>query len=51
MSVNDLFNQDLKVVNLGLKSFHNDLKYPGNNSSSCKLEAKSRWQEEYAQIC
>jgi hypothetical protein len=29
MAVNDLFNQDLKVVNLGLKSFHNDLKSQG----------------------
>jgi hypothetical protein len=26
MSVNDLFNQELKVVNMGLKSFYNDLK-------------------------
>jgi len=26
MSVNDLFNQELKVVNLGLKSFYSDLK-------------------------
>ena len=29
MSVNDLFKQELKVVNLGLKSFHNDLKSQG----------------------
>ncbi|MEL7636596.1 MAG: hypothetical protein AAGU03_02420 [Anaerolineaceae bacterium] len=29
MSVNDLFNQDLKVVNLGLKSFYTDLKTQG----------------------
>lgn len=29
MSVNDLFNQELKVVNLGLKSFHADLKSQG----------------------
>jgi len=26
MAVNDLFKQDLKVVNMGLKSFYNDLK-------------------------
>ena len=26
MSVNDLFKQELKVINLGLKSFQNDLK-------------------------
>lgn len=26
MSVNNLFKQDLKVVNMGLKSFANDLK-------------------------
>lgn len=26
MSVNDLFKQELKVVNLGLKSFYHDLK-------------------------
>ena len=26
MSVNDLFKQELKVLNLGLKSFQNDLK-------------------------
>ena len=26
MSVNDLFKQDLKIVNLGLKSFYTDLK-------------------------
>jgi hypothetical protein len=26
MSVNELFKTDLKVVNLGLKSFYNDLK-------------------------
>jgi len=29
MSVNDLFKQELKVINLGLKSFHNDLKSQG----------------------
>ncbi len=29
MSVNDLFKQELKVVNLGLKSFHTDLKSQG----------------------
>ena len=29
MSVNDLFKQELNVVNLGLKSFHNDLKSQG----------------------
>lgn len=29
MSVNDLFKQDLKVINMGLKSFHNDLKSQG----------------------
>ena len=29
MSVNDLFKQDLKVVNLGLKSFYVDLKTQG----------------------
>ena len=29
MSVNDLFKQDLKVINMGLKSFHNDLKAQG----------------------
>ncbi len=29
MSVNDLFKQDLKVVNLGLKSFYTDLKSQG----------------------
>ena len=26
MSVNNLFTQDLKVINIGLKSFYNDLK-------------------------
>lgn len=26
MSVNELFKKDLKVVNIGLKSFYNDLK-------------------------
>ena len=29
MSVNDLFKQELKVINLGLKSFQNDLKSQG----------------------
>lgn len=29
MTVNDLFKQELKVVNLGLKSFHTDLKSQG----------------------
>lgn len=29
MSVNDLIKQELKVVNLGLKSFHTDLKSQG----------------------
>lgn len=29
MSVNDLFRQELKVINLGLKSFHNDLASQG----------------------
>ena len=29
MSVNDLFKQELKVVNLGLKSFYSDLKTLG----------------------
>lgn len=29
MSVNDLFKQELKVVNLGLKSFHTNLKSQG----------------------
>ena len=29
MSVNDLLKQELKVINLGLKSFHNDLKSQG----------------------
>ena len=26
MSVNELFEKDLKVINIGLKSFYNDLK-------------------------
>lgn len=26
MSVNELFKKDLKVINIGLKSFYNDLK-------------------------
>ncbi|MEL7626478.1 MAG: hypothetical protein AAGU15_06435 [Anaerolineaceae bacterium] len=26
MSVNDLFKKELKVVNMGLKSFYNDVK-------------------------
>lgn len=26
MSVNDLFKKDLKVINMGLKSFYTDLK-------------------------
>lgn len=29
MSVNDLFKQELKVINLDLKSFQNDLKSQG----------------------
>jgi hypothetical protein len=29
MSVNDLFKKELKVVNLGLKSFYSDLKSQG----------------------
>lgn len=29
MSVNDLFKQDLKVINMGLKSFHTDIKSQG----------------------
>ncbi len=29
MSVNDLFNQELKVVNVGLKAFHTDLRSQG----------------------
>ena len=29
MSVNDLFKQELKVINLGLKTFQNDLKSQG----------------------
>ena len=29
MSVKDLFSQELKVVKLGLKSFHTDLKSQG----------------------
>ncbi len=29
MSIKDLFGQELKVINLGLKSFNNDLKTQG----------------------
>lgn len=41
MSINDLFNQELKVVNLGLKSFHTDLISQGVKSIQVKWKPKA----------
>jgi len=41
MSVNDLFNQELKVVNLGLKSFYSDLKSQGVSAVQVNWKPKA----------
>ena len=41
MSVNDLFKQELKVINLGLKSFHNDLKSQGVTAGQVNWKPKA----------
>ena len=41
MSVNDLFNLELKVVNLGLKSFYSDLKSQGVSAVQVNWKPKA----------
>ena len=41
MAVNDLFKKELKVVNMGLKSFYNDLKDQGVSATHVNWKPKA----------